>query len=144
MSLINQVIPEQGFEIVRDTIGAILKIELENQKTLQSLTDDINVFVGRSNPFQQSEKLMINILLDSGDYSNPHEKGNHEKTVFFIDIYTSAKENETNDGGYVSTKKKDKYLGMIRYILQDHHYKTLGLPMGSIMGTQVDGFENIC
>lgn len=142
MSLINSIIPPQGFEVVRDLIPAILKIELEKQKVLQTLTDEINVFSARSTPFQQGEKLMINVTVDSANYSNSHEKGTHGGTIFFIDIYTSAKQTDDDDGGYASTKKKDMYLGMIRYILQDHHYKTLGLPPGLIMGTSVDGFEN--
>ena len=142
MSLISENISQQGFEIVRDLIGAIIKVELENQKQLKGLTDDINVFSGRSTPFQQSEKLMFNVLIDSGDYSNIHEKGAHEKTNFFIDIYTTAKESATVDGGYASTVQRDSYLGMIRYILQHHFYQTLGLEPGFIMGTYVDGFEN--
>lgn len=142
MSLINDIIPEQGFEKVRDAIGAILKLELEAQKTLQTLTDDINIYIGRNNPFQQSESLMINILTDSANYSQIHEKGGHGNTNFFIDIYTTAKEKPNVDGGYASTKKRDKYLGMIRFILQSHKYMTLGLPPGLIMGTYVEGFEN--
>lgn len=142
MSKIDGIIPEQGFETVRDLIGAILKIELESQKTKQNLTDEIHIYTSRSTPFHQSEQLMINVLLDSGDYSNITEKGSHERTVFFIDVYTSSKETEDSDGGYNSTRKCDKYLGMIRYILSDHHYKTLGLPPGLIMGTYVDSFEN--
>lgn len=142
MSKITGIIPQQGFEIVRDVIGAVLKTELEAQKIRQSLTDEINVYISRANPFQQSEKLMINVLLDSGNYSDITEKGSHERTNFFIDIYTSAKETSENDGGYNSTVKCDKYLGMVRFILSDHHYKTLGLPPGLIMGTYVDSFEN--
>lgn len=141
-ALLNNIIPTQGFEFVRDSISAILKTELENQKTLQGLLENLNVFSGRSTPFQQSEILMINVLVDSANYANTHERGVHETTNFFIDIYTSAKETEDDDGGYVSTKRRDKYLGMIRFILQDHHYKTLGLPLGLIMGTYFNGFEN--
>lgn len=142
MSLINEIIPEQGFEKVRDAIGAVLKLELEAQKTLQTLTDDINVYIGRNNNFNQSETLMINVLTDSANYSNTHEKGSHGGTNFFIDIYVSGRESETEDGGYISTKKRDKYLGMVRYILQSHKYMKLGLPAGLIMGTYVEGFEN--
>lgn len=142
MSLISQEIPVQGFEVVRDTIGAVLQTELSSQKILKGLTDEIEVFVGRSTPFMQSEKLMINVLLDSANYSNNHQKGTHGYTLFFVDIYTSAKENDDDTGGKISTNKRDLYTGMIRYILQDHHYKTLNLPVGLIMGTAVEGFEN--
>lgn len=142
MAVITDIIPEQGFEVVRDLISAIIKTELDNQKILQTLSENINVFSGRSSPFQHSEVLMINVLLDSADYSNTHEKGTHGSVGFFIDVYTTAKETENDDGGYLSTQRRDKYVGMIRYILQDHHYKTLGLPPGLIMGTYIDGFEN--
>lgn len=142
MSLISTEIPKQGFEVVRDLIPALLKIELENQKIIKNLQEEINVFSARSTPFQQSEVMMINVLVDSADYSSTGEKSTQGRTNFFIDIYSSGKENEDEDGAYVSIKRRDLYLGMIRYILQDHHYKTLGLPPGLIMGTYVDGFEN--
>jgi hypothetical protein len=142
MSKINQIIPKQGFEIVRDLIGSILKIELENQKTLQKLPDEINIYSNRLTPFQASEKLMINCSIDSNDFSNKHQSGVHSKINFFIDIYCSSKENQSLDGAEVSAIKRDKYLGMIRYILDDTHYMALGLPLGKIMGTSVEGFEN--
>jgi hypothetical protein len=142
MSLIPGIIPPQGFEVVRDAIGAILKTELEAQKVRQTLTENIAVFNARSTPFQHSEKLMINVLCDSADYGSINEKSASGMTNFFIDIYVSAKEKESVDGGYAATVLKDKYLGMIRFILQDHHYMILGLPVGSILGTYVTGWEN--
>ena len=141
MSLINTEIPKQGFEVVRDAIGAILKIELDSQKTLKSLVDENNVFIGRSTPFQQSEKLMFNVLLDSGNYSSKNQVSSFGNTNYFIDIYTSSKEDANNIGGYNSTLKRDLYTGLIRFILEDHHYKTLNLPLGLIMGTSVESFE---
>ena len=63
MALITQIIEEQGFEKVRDAIGAVLKTELANQKTLQGYSHDATVYVGRSAPFQQDEVLMVNVLL---------------------------------------------------------------------------------
>lgn len=144
MAILTQQIPEQGFEIVRDVIGAILKTELEHQKTFTNprVTEDINVFVGRSTPFQQSEKLMINVLTDSANFSNFQERGVDSGTNYYIDIYCSSKETSDNTGGYNATVIRDKFIGLIRYILQDHHYKVLGLPLGCIMGTYVQGFEN--
>jgi hypothetical protein len=142
MSLINNIIPQQGFEIVRDVIGAVITTELLEQKVKQGFSYPINVYIGRSIPFQSAEKIMINVLLDSGNYSQHGEKSVSSGTNFFIDVYTSSKESDLGDGDYNSTVLKDKFLGMIRYILQDHHYKTLGLPLGLIMGTYVEGFEN--
>lgn len=142
MSLIENEIPQQGFEVVRDLIGAILKTELENQKALKGITDDINVFIGRISPFHQSEKLMFNVLLDSANYSGSHQKGTHGATLFYIDIFVASKESDNVEGGLSSTLKRDLYLGMVRYILQDTHYNTLGLPPGLIMGAEVQSFEN--
>lgn len=143
MSLITVSIPKQGFEIARDAIGAILATELTAQKKLKQFTHPINVFVGRSAQFQQSEKIMINVLVDSASYVNNHQAGTHGSTNFFIDIYVAAKEKEGKIGGTVSTELRDFFLGMIRFILQDTHYKTLGLPLnGCVMGRAVDGFEN--
>ena len=142
MSLISVNIPKQGFEVVRDAIAAIIKTELDNQKTLKTLSDNIKVFSGRSAGFNQSEQLMINVLVDAGTTERTFESGAHMAVVYFIDIYTSAKENSENIGGKVSSDKRDLYSGMIRYILNDNHYQTLGLPRGLIMSTAVTGFDN--
>lgn len=145
---ITNIIPTQAFEVVRDLIGAILKLELENQKTLQleaqmEFDEDINVYVGRLTPFNYSEQLMINVSLDSANYQQQHEKGVHGSTNYFIDIYVSGEESEDEDGGFNSTNRRDRFIGMIRYILQDHNYKTLGLPAGIIMSSGIDGFETL-
>lgn len=142
MSLINIKIPESSFEKVRDAISAILKLELENQKILQPLTDEILVYSGRCTPFAHSEKLMINVLVDSANYTAHNQHNSTGVNMFFVDIYTSAKESINEIGDKVSSDKRDLYLRMIRYILQDHHYNTLALPAGFILGTYVEGFEN--
>lgn len=142
MSLINNIIPSQGFEIVRDAIGAILKLELDKQKSLQNLPDKNNVFIGRSTPFAHSEKLMINVSTDSASYSDKNQFTSNGSTKYHIDIYVKAIEKGDNDGGKISTNLRDKYLGMIRYILENHHYVRLGLPNGLVMGTTVEGFDN--
>ena len=144
MAIISEIIPEQGFEKVRDVIGAILLDELTNQKALQPnrLTEDIQVFTARSTPFHQSESFMINVSCDNGNFTNHTERGMHEGVNYNIDIFSKGKENAFENGGLSASKVRDKYNGLVRYILSDHHYKTLNLPLGLIMGTYVESFEN--
>jgi len=144
MAEINVVIKEQGFEIVRDIIGAILKEELENQKILQPerLTEEINLYSNRIKPFSQSEVFMINVSCDNGNYTSKSQSGNHGGINYNIDIFATGKETGTSNGGSNSAKVRDKYNGLITFILSDTHYRVLGLPPGIIMGTSVDSFEN--
>lgn len=144
MSLINNIIPEQNFEKVRDIIGVILKDELENQKALQPsrFTEDINIFTARTTPFQQSEILMINVSCDNGNYTSITQSNNQGGVNYNIDIFSSAKESGSNNGGLNSAMIRDKYNGAIRYILSSTKYNTLLLPLGAIMGTAINSFEN--
>ena len=144
MALIENLIPEQNFEIVRDVVGAILKTELENQKVLQPtrFSEDINVFNSRSTPFQQSEILMINVSTDNGNYTSRTQSNNQGGVNYNVDVFASGKESNTENGGLNATKRRDKYVGAIRYILSHTKYKTLGLDLGLILGTSVDSFEN--
>ena len=66
---ITNIIPDQTFEVILGQIGAIIKVELDNQKTLQTLTEPINVYNSRSSSFNDYEKLMINVSLDSSSNS---------------------------------------------------------------------------
>ena len=142
-SIITEQIPKQGFEIVRDLIGAILFVEINNQMKLLEECD-VDVYVGRTTPFQQSEQKMINVLLDSAGYDSSNQFSQHGDTKFYIDYYTTGKAHLSVNGGTVSTLDRDSFTGKIRYILQNHKYNTLSLPkkLGCIMNTDVLGFEN--
>ena len=144
MAIINDIIPVQNFEIVRDVIGAILKDELENQKVLQPLrfTEDINVFTARTTPFQQAEILMINVSCDNANYNAKTQSNSQGGVNYNIDVFSSAKETANFNGGLNSAMRRDKYNGAIRYILSNTRYKTLNLPLGVIMGTSIESFEN--
>ena len=141
--MITNIIPTQGFEIVRDLIGAILTTNLLVQKSLKNLPDEISVFTGRTTPFSSSEKLMINVSCDSSAYISFSQYNVQGSTNYFIDVFCSAAETQNNTGGKLSTNKRDMYVGMIRYILQSTIYKTLGIAPGLILGTYVEGFENV-
>lgn len=139
-AIITHIIPVQNFELVRDLIGAIIKVELENQKVLKTLSEDINVYQERTTPFSNAEELAINVLLSSANYSGMTQKDSQGRTMFFIDIYTNGKASPELTGGLDSSKRLHKYIGLIRYILQYSEYKTLSLPPGIIAGGSVDDF----
>lgn len=140
-AIIDHAIPSQGFELVRDLIGAILKQELENQKQLQNLEEEIQVFSERTTPFGNEEDLAINVLLSSANYTGMTRKDTQGKTIFLVDIYTNGKSSPQVSGGLDSSKRLHKYIGMVRYILQYSEYKTLLLPLGIIAGGSVDDFN---
>jgi hypothetical protein len=136
--LITELIPEQGFEKVRDAIGSILKIELSNQKTLQELDEDITVWSERVSPMQTEEDLFFNILLGSINYGNFTQKDAQGRTLYFIDVYTCGKTKQSMTGAEDSGRRLHKYLGLVRYILASNKTKLLGLPFGTIGGTYVE------
>lgn len=139
---INTIIGQQGFEKVKDRIALILLTELLNQKALQNFDEDIEVFNERITPMDTSENLYFNILLDSASYGNKNQTDQEGNTVYFIDIYTCGKAGD-QIGTSDSTHRRDKFLGLCRYILSDTRYKTLGFDYGFIAGTQVERFSTL-
>jgi hypothetical protein len=142
MALINGIIPKQGFEYVRDAIGAILLIELTNQKTLQgnTLFPEIiegNILAESLVPEDSAFPLRINVLLDSATYGEMTQKDAMGRTLYFIDIFTSG----TSSGD--SAFRRDKFLGMIGYIFRSAQYRMLGLPAGLIGGTYIESFATL-
>ncbi len=141
-ALIDTIIDQQGFEKVKDRIAEILLTELTNQKVLQNFDENIEVFNERITPMDNGEDLYFNILLDSANYGNKNQTDQEGNTVYFIDIYTCGKAGE-QVGTSDSTRRRDKFLGMCRYILSDTRYKTLGFDYGLIAGTQVERFSTL-
>lgn len=141
------LIPIQGFEVVRNAIGSILKCELDNQKVLsqgtsRQIDQPINLYVGRTKPFNQAEILMINIEIDGVNSSSFNETSQHNETNFYIDLYVKSKENATSTGGESSTLIRDQFIGLIRSLLSTTIYRTLSLPAGAIMGSYFNGYTN--
>lgn len=143
---IQEIIQPQGFEIVRDMIGAILVEEIENQKVLQnqaepdSFPEDINIYQERTTPIQNSEEVMLNVQLISSNYSGMTQKDTQGRTIYFVDIYTTAQETESKSGDLNASLRLHKFIGMVRYILEYSEYKTLNMPLGVIAGGSVDDF----
>lgn len=139
-AIITEIIPQQNFEIIHDKIGEVLLTELDNQKVLQParLTEEVGVFKERITSVDHTEEVVISVLLDGFQSSYATQSDQQNRTNYFIDIYASGKAETNQDGDDVVGTKLQKYLGLCRYILQSHKYKTLGLPLGTIGNTNVD------
>jgi len=143
---IEEIIPEQGFELVLNIIGVILTTELENQKELQNLDDPLNIYNSRSTPFGQSEELMINVSYDGVNYDQETQSCSKGQNRYNVDVHVSSKETSSSKGGANASLKLNKYMGMIRYILSSSKYKNLMITPGVISNRKVssiDSFDDV-
>jgi hypothetical protein len=141
-SIINEIIPNQGFEIVLNKIGVIVLEELSNQKIIQPIDSDFEVFIERQEPYANSEDVVINISYENSDFGGKTQKDVQGNTTFSIDIYTTGIESAGQTGNDDARIKALKYAGMIRYILSSTKYKTLGYAPGLIGGSMVENITN--
>lgn len=143
MILFTEKIPQKNFETVRDILGQILFLEIQNQRIVWEIEEEISVYNERTTPISQGEEIVVNVLLNSANYSGMTQKSMQGRTAFFIDIYTSLKADQNGLSGQNSAKYLHKVIGWIIHVLEYSDYKTLGIPMsaGMIGGTSVDDFE---
>lgn len=138
MSMITAAIPQQNFEVVRDRIFEILVDEIESQATLTYDPDlDASVYVEYGPPFQSSQTPCVNIMVGNGDYSNKNQGQADGGYNYYIDCFASARTTETNDGSTLAAFKLQRLMGVIRAILEDPLYKTLGIAPPSLSRTSV-------
>ena len=139
--LITEIIPLQNFEIIKDKLGVILLEELSNQKTIQSLSSDLGIFIERQEPYDDSEDVVVNISQNNVSFGSIDEKISQGNISFNIDVYASGNATIDFDGNTITRKKLDLILGWIRYILSSTKYQTLGFQKGFIGGTFVDSIQ---
>lgn len=144
MSIINYEIQPDGFELIRDAIGAILKVELENQKAIQpaNITEDIIVLSESITAYSIAEECVINVWYDNSPFGTINEKDAQSRTIFNIDIYSRGKASDGETGDMNSAKRIHKFLRLCRHILSFTGYNTLGEQfIGLIGGTYVESIE---
>ena len=90
MAVITEAIPQQGFDIVQNRIAEILVEEITNQIAVQELTDEVNVFVERIEPFDKSEDVVIMVYLKEGDYDGYTQRDTQGTNMYFIDVYAGG------------------------------------------------------
>lgn len=134
MPNITNVIPSQGFEVVRDRIAEILIDEIDRQAVLsyEAYLELVEVTTERSNQVDKVEVPTINVSFANDSFSNKSQGSEDGLCTYHIDVYTSAKSTVSGDGDRIATLRCQKLLGLCRYILADPIYKTLGLIAPSI------------
>jgi hypothetical protein len=122
-------------EVVRDQIGAILKLEIDHQGEL-GLSPVPRVFSERSNPWEipSNEAPIINVWFDTesfdGAASNVVERQKCDGT-FNIDVYAFGTSKKTVEGhtpgDELAALRCLRTLRLCRQILMSAHYTYLGL-----------------
>lgn len=136
MARINGIIPVSYFERIRDRIGVILALEINNQLLLSGNYEiDADVYVERNIPFDKVQVPTVNVSLASGNYANKNQGSVDGTYEFFIDCYTSAKSNSGAEGDVRATIKLHRLLGICRAILENPVYKTLDFTPPGIQHT---------
>lgn len=128
---IDAIIPAANFELIRDQIGAVLKLEIDNQKVLDpTFVLPKKIWKERSVPFNANEFPAINVRFQNGSYDerSREEKQVHAIYTYFIDISFIAKSTagEGNTGDQLATVALHKMMRVVRAILANPAYDTLG------------------
>ena len=138
---------QDGFEIVRDQIGAILAIETQSQMALaiaagkDPLDWKLNVYLERANPWEQwlndqsDRSPIINVWWDNSNYdgkaSNISERQKSE-TVYNIDCYGFGLSSDDGATGHLPGDRAAAFdaaraVRLCRNILMAAEYTYLGL-----------------
>jgi hypothetical protein len=145
-AIITHIIPPSSYEICRDALGAILLIELTNQKTLNEDPElEVNAFPEEIEgqillesmiPTDAVNEITINILPDTGEYVEQSQSQATGMYRYFIDIHSSGISSTD------SATRRDKFMRMCMYIFRSAQYRQLGLPLqsGIIGGVYVEKF----
>jgi hypothetical protein len=138
MSIIEGVIPPASFEIIRDRIGAILTDEIKNQATLSN-DSEINavVHIERFIPFDKTELPAINIMVARGNFEPQSVIQTNGTYLYNIDVYTRAKSDVAIKADSLSMFRLHRLLGIIRSILENSKYLTLGFARPFIVSRKV-------
>ena len=143
------------FQIVRDQIAAILKLNVTNQMALAAASGkdetlwDLRVFSERNNPWEEFQDAegpkspIVNVWYDSSDFDDAGSSSvNNQKTnaMYNVDIYACGVSAETADGHSPGDESAALTLHnaacLVRNILMAGVYTYLGL-RGTVWGRKV-------
>lgn len=140
-SIINEIIPISGFEVVLQRLGVILLEEVTNQETMQALASSSEVFIERQENYSQAEDVVISVSCNNINFGSFDTKESQGDTTYFIDVYTGGVANVSQSGNDNARLKLHRYVSIIKYVLSSAKYLTLGFPMGFIGGKYLKYIE---
>ncbi len=143
MALINTLIPPASFEIVRDRITAILAEEILNQHTLfpDPQLAGLTIYMERIIPFNRGETKSINVRWAGTPYSSRTMVQADGTNTYQIDCYAAAKTNDTEAGDSMAIIRVSKLMRIVRAILLNPKYKTLGYQPGFVMSVNISNIK---
>lgn len=137
--MITQAIPQQAFELVRDRIGEILTSELTAQTDFTyGEIPDLTVYSERFIPFDNTELPAVNISLARGLLDGQTAVQSDGTYRYNVDVHTLSPSSDASPGDSQAMYKLHRLMGVIRAILEDPIYKTLGFVPPFIMNRHVE------
>jgi len=128
MSKIDFEITDQNYTIVRDQIIAILTSELIEQ---YNITSDplfqLTIYKERFIPYDKIELPAISVYFSNSEYNDNNPSQSAGTAVFNIEVTTSAKNTSSVKGDTQAVIDCQKLIGVVRYILMNPNYLSLGL-----------------
>jgi hypothetical protein len=147
MPQLNQPIPIQKFELIRNRIANILVDEITNQITLQySDLFAMGVFIERFPNFDKTELPVLNVSLARGSYDNEDMIQSDGTYTYYVDAFMrfSAVKNADNtitDGSSLAAIKVQRAIAFCRTVLKNQAYKTLGFAPPFLNSVTVSEFN---
>lgn len=142
MAKITKIIGPDSYELIRDRIAEILIDELGNQN---QLTYDPHVApkvsVENTNPEDLTGLPTLNISVAAGTYDSKDYRSVKGSYQFYLDCYTHAKTTSTTQGNYLAAQRLHKLIRLVRSILNDPIYKTLGFKAPFIYRVWFSAFD---
>lgn len=125
--MLNNVIPSQNFENIRDAIGRLLTAEFANQAILVGGFDyGLNIFLERTAPIDKEDLPVINIVyVDSTDIDENTSFTSVFDNKYLIEIYSSGEADANSPGDLKAALLNSHLMGMVRAILMNNENRYL-------------------
>lgn len=132
-------IPEQNFELIRNSVASILLVEFAAQLGITSnALFNAGIWLERFIPFDKQELPAVKVFFVSSSYKNNTFGSSKGECKIHIEVTVNAKDSASEGGDKKASVDCQFLMGKIRYILSNPVYKTLGFSVpGFIAGREI-------